>query len=75
MSQITITNEEIIIKVESELEKKVDRILELLENKEASTSVEIDTIKVGQITDELIEKYNLQRFGYSKTSTPGSTSL
>lgn len=74
MSQITITNEEIIIKVESELEKKVDRILELLENKEASTSVEFDTIKVGEITDELIEKYNLQRFGYSKTGTSGSTS-
>lgn len=57
------------------IERKLDRILELLEDKELSNSVEINSIKVGEITNEMIEKYNLERFGYSKNSTPGFTSL
>lgn len=66
------------IELESQLdriEKKVDRILNILEDKDRSTSVELDSVQIGKVTDEMIEKYNLERFGYSKKSTPGSISL
>lgn len=57
------------------LEKKVDRILGLLENKELSISStdKCYSIQIGQLTDEELIRFNLGP--YLKERTPDSISV
>jgi hypothetical protein len=63
------------------LETKMDSILSQLENKELSINLDgkeiaYDTLKIGalsDIPDDVLKRFSLGP--YSKTNTPGSTSL
>lgn len=56
------------------IEKKVDRILELLENQVLSTDDnQIYTLEVGKLTDEMLKRFELG--SYANKRTPGTVSV
>lgn len=54
------------------LERKMDKILSLLEEKEMPISKDYSVLKVGQLTDEEMKRWQIGP--YLNTNSPGSTS-